>query len=148
MAGDFSQLEAYCSGIIASLQPAERRQLARRIATDLRQANAKQIAAQLNPDGTRFAPRKLRQKKGSLRRSMFAKLRLAKWLKTEATPSHAVVSFANHVQRIAQVHHYGLRDRVFKNKTMTADYPERQLLGFNASNIDQIKEAVLIHLAR
>jgi len=42
---------------------------------------------------------------------MFAKLRTAKYMKTQANLNEAVVEFAGNVQRMARVHHYGLRDR-------------------------------------
>lgn len=43
---------------------------------------------------------------------MFAKLRTTKYLKTAASADSASVQFEGKVQRIARVHHYGLRDRV------------------------------------
>lgn len=148
MSKDFSELEAYCSALLANIQPSARRKLARRIATDLRASNAKQIASQKNPDGTAFTARKSQRKKGSIRRTMFAKLRQRKWLKTEASPNNAIVAFASQVKRIAEVHHYGLRDRVMQNRDFKVQYAERQLLGFNDDNIDQVKQAVLEQLAK
>ncbi len=144
---DFNQLEAYCSALLANIQPGERRKLANRIARELRSANAKQIAAQKNPDGTAFTKRK-QSKKGSIRRTMFAKLRQRKWLKTKTSPNNAIVAFTRQVERIAEVHHYGLRDRVLKNRDFKVEYAERQLLGFNEANIDQVKQAVLEQLAK
>lgn len=62
---------------------------------------------------------------------MFAKLRTAKYLKAVASRDAASVEFESRVQRIARVHHYGLRDRV-NRKGLVIRYAERQLLGINS----------------
>lgn len=148
---DLAPLDAYCSALLASLQPSARRQLARQIATGMRASQAKRIASQHNPDGSDFAPRKpqkFRRKKGSIRRTMFAKLRTAKYLKTEASPNAAVISFAGQVQRIAQVHQFGLRDKVNRRHNLEVDYPVRELLGITRADVSLVEELVLAHLAR
>lgn len=61
---------------------------------------------------------------------MFAKLRTTKYLKTAASADSASVQFEGKVQRIARVHHYGLRDRV-SHKGPEVRYAERRLLGVN-----------------
>lgn len=61
---------------------------------------------------------------------MFVKLKTAKYLKTKATGDSAEVAFVPAVQRLARVHHYGLRDRVSK-RGIVVKYSERKLLGFN-----------------
>ena len=61
---------------------------------------------------------------------MFAKLRTAKYLKTAASADSASVQFAGKAQRIARVHHYGLRDRVSR-KGLEVRYSQRRLLGVN-----------------
>lgn len=148
-------LDAWCGALLARSAPAERRALARRIAADLRASQARRIAAQLNPDGSPYAPRRvsvLRRKAGAIRakakRQMFSKLRTARWMKTEATPETAVVTFADQVQRMAQVHQHGLRDRVNRRGGPEVDYPARQLLGFTQPEIEAVSDAVLTHLAR
>ncbi len=78
---------------------------------------------------------------------MFAKLRTTKYLKTAATADSASVQFAGQVQRIARVHHYGLRDRVSR-KGPEVRYTKRQLLGFDSTAINLIKEQLLTYLAK
>ncbi|WP_377153678.1 phage virion morphogenesis protein [Roseateles sp. UC29_93] len=81
----------------------------------MRRQQQQRIAAQLNPDGSRFEARKatLRDRKGKIRRgAMFAKIRTAAHLRIEASPDEASVGFAGRVARIASVHQLGLRDRV------------------------------------
>lgn len=153
---ELAPLDAWCGALLARSAPAERRALARHIAADLRASQARRIAAQLNPDGTPYAPRKprlrLRRKAGAIKakakRQMFSKLRTARWMKTEATPETAVVTFADQVQRMAQVHQHGLRDRVNRRGGPEVDYPARQLLGFTQPEIEAVSDAVLTHLAR
>jgi phage virion morphogenesis protein len=61
---------------------------------------------------------------------MFSKLRTAKYLKTASSADSACVQFAGKVQRIARVHHYGLRERVSR-RGPKVQYKSRLLLGFN-----------------
>ena len=142
-------LEAYAADLIATLEPAARRDLARRIATTLRSRNQKRIAAQVNPDGTAYEPRKpqLRHKKGGLRRQMFSRLRLAKYMKATGTPNEAIVAFSETVARIAKVHHHGLRDKVNRKTGLEAQYPARQLLGIPPDDEALIADLCTAHLA-
>jgi phage virion morphogenesis protein len=55
-------------------------------------------------------------------------------------------TFAGTAQRIATVHHFGLRDRLNKNGLM-AQYPARELLGLDAGDVETITDLVLRHLA-
>lgn len=145
---DLTPLDSFAGGLVAALDAPARRALARKIAAALRTRQAKRIAAQQNPDGSAFEPRKrqLRQRKGALRRTMFAKLRTARYLKAEATPDAAIVRFAQEVERISNVHQFGLRDRVNK-RGLQADYPARRLLGFTSADEALIADAVTAHLA-
>ncbi len=51
-------LESFAADLIAGLEPSARKELAQEIARQLRVSQQKRIAAQLNPDGSGFAPRK------------------------------------------------------------------------------------------
>lgn len=148
---ELDPLEAYCSALLANLEPSSRRQLAREIGTGLRSSNAKRIAAQRNPDGSPYEPRKaqkLRRKKGSIRRGMFAKLRTARFLKMQASSESAVIKFAGEVERIAEVHHYGLRDKVNRRRSLEVQYPERKLLGIPSEDVSLVEDFVIEHLSR
>lgn len=141
--------EDQLAGLLAQIDGKARRQLAREIAKQLRQSQQRRIAAQLNPDGSAFAPRKpqVRGQKGKIRRTMFSKLRTTKWLKTEANASAAVVAFVSEVERIARVHQYGLRDRA-QREGPEVQYPARQLLGLSNIDVEAISDMLLKHLAR
>jgi phage virion morphogenesis protein len=96
------------------------------VATYLRRSQAERIAAQRNPDGSPYEPRKprLRNKKGAIRRTMFEKLRQAKRLRKTATAQSATVTIGGRSARIARVHQYGLRDKV---DWAQAQHRERQV---------------------
>ncbi|WP_263143991.1 phage virion morphogenesis protein [Pseudomonas sp. RIT-PI-AD] len=146
MSDDLIALEQWAGGLLAALEPRERNALARRVAQDLRRSQQKRIAAQLNPDGTAFEPRKPRKfrvKKGRVK--MLAKLRTARYLKARGDASQASVEFAGRVARIARVHQYGLRDRA-EPGAPEVRYPERQPLGFTAEDIERVRDSLLAHL--
>ncbi|MGD7180917.1 phage virion morphogenesis protein, partial [Ralstonia pseudosolanacearum] len=114
----------------------------------LRRRQAARIAEQRNPDGSPYVPRKpqLRHRAGRIRRAMFGRLRLARYMKTEADANTAVVTFVGSAQRIATVHQFGLRDRVNK-AGLTAQYPVRELLGLDDGDVHRITDLVLQHLS-
>ena len=111
---EFKPFEEKLKGLLDAMSPAARRHLAVDIAKRLRQSQQQRIKSQKAPDGTVYAPRKLqriREKKGRVKREMFAKLRTARYLKASGSDSAAVVEFTGKVQRIARVHQLGLKDK-------------------------------------
>ena len=56
-----AELEGVASAMLASLAPAARSSLLRKVATSIRRSQARRIAEQKNPDGSPFAPRKPRK---------------------------------------------------------------------------------------
>lgn len=145
-------LEIYLSGLIHNLEPSAQRGLARTIAQRLRDSQSKRIGLQRDPDGSAYEPRKpqlrLRNKKGRLRRIMFAKLKQAKYLKAGTTSTSAIVSFIAQVDAIARVHQYGLRDKVNRRRSLEVKYAERRLLGISATDEEMLRDLVIEHLAR
>ncbi len=108
------KVDEWLAVLLANMEPAARQRMMRELAQELRRNQQQNIRLQRNPDGSGYEPRKVtaRTKKGHIERQMFAKLRTAKYLKTAASADSTSVQFAGKVQRIARVHHYGLRDRV------------------------------------
>lgn len=150
---DLAALEDWVAPLLAKLQPAEVRALARQIATELRRSQAQRIAQQQAPDGSAYAPRKaqpaqrLREGQGAIRRgAMFKKLRTVRHLKAQASEQQAAVGFLGRVARIARVHHEGLRDEVTPGGPQVV-YPARELLGFSQADRQRIRDAVLERLA-
>ena len=68
-------LEDWLRSVLTSAAPAQRRALLRDLVQQLRRSQADRIAAQRNPDGSPFEPRKpqptLREARGRLRRTMW-----------------------------------------------------------------------------
>lgn len=130
---DLQRVDDWLTALLANLEPAARQRMMRELAQQLRRTQQQNIRLQRNPDGSGYEPRKVtaRTKKGRIKRQMFAKLRTAKYLKTAASADSASVQFDGKVQRIARVHHYGLRDRVSR-KGPEVRYAERRLLGVNS----------------
>ena len=142
---DLQRVDDWLAALLANLEPAARNRMMRQLAQELRRSQQQNIRLQRNPDGTAFEPRRVtaRSKKGRIKRQMFAKLRTTKYLKTAATADSASVQFDGKVQRIARVHHYGLRERVRRNGP-EARYPARRLLGVN----DEVETVTLNTLMR
>jgi len=138
------EVDAWLDALLAKLEPAERKKMLREVARDVRRIQQGNMTAQRAPDGSAWEPRRLsaRTKPGRIKRKMFVKLKTAKYLKTKATGDSAEVAFVPAVQRLARVHHFGLRDRVSK-RGITVKYSERQLLGLNEQTSDIIENIVL-----
>ncbi|WP_210532289.1 phage virion morphogenesis protein [Pantoea ananatis] len=125
------EVDAWLDALLAKLEPAERKKMLREVARDVRRIQQGNMTAQRAPDGSAWEPRRVsaRTKPGRIKRKMFVKLKTSKYLKTRATGDTAEVAFLPAVQRLARVHHFGLRDRVGRRGIMTR-YAERPLLGF------------------
>jgi phage virion morphogenesis protein len=138
------KVDEWLAALLANLEPATRQPMMRELAQELRRNQQNNIRLQRNPDGTGYEPRKVtaRTKKGRIKRQMFSKLRTAKYLKTAASADSASVQFAGKVQRIARVHHYGLRDRISR-KGPEVRYAERCLLGWNDATENFVKDVLL-----
>jgi len=103
------------------------------------------IRAQVNPDGSPYVqrkPRDLRGKKGRIKRRMFEKIGMARYLKAKGTPQEVVVDFAGRVSRIARVHQYGLKDRAERGAPQVR-YAQRKLLGVSEKDLQLVRELIL-----
>ncbi|WP_210459554.1 phage virion morphogenesis protein [Pantoea ananatis] len=135
------EVDAWLDALLAKLEPAERKKMLREVARDVRRIQQGNMTAQRAPDGSAWEPRRIsaRTKPGRIKRKMFVKLKTAKYLKTKVTGDAAEVAFVPAVQRLARVHHYGLRDRVGK-RGITVKYSERPLLGVNGKTESLVKD--------
>ncbi|ELA5630307.1 phage virion morphogenesis protein [Escherichia coli] len=129
---ELQKVDDWLSALLANLEPAARSRMMRQLAQELRRTQQQNIRMQRNPDGSSYEPRRAtaRSKKGRIERQMFTKLRTSKYLQTTASADSASVQFEGKVQRIARVHHYGLRDRVSRH-SFKVKYAQRRLLGVN-----------------
>lgn len=148
MAG-LEQLETWAEDLLGKLLPAERRRLAITIGTDLRRSQQRRIAAQQNPDGSAYEPRRTqaRARRGGIKReAMFRKIAQNKHLRVQADAAGVSVGFTGRVARIARVHQEGLSDRVSPNGP-SVRYARRELLGFTPADTERIRDLLLTHLA-
>lgn len=141
---ELSPFDARLAGLIAKLSPQSRKSLAVAVSKRLRAGQQQNIKRQQAPDGTPYAPRKtsLRSKKRLRDRAMFSKLRTARYMKAKGSSDDAVVEFVGRVQRMANVHHYGLRDRPSPHSE-AVKYEERPLLGFNKEIMNTIETEIV-----
>lgn len=150
MADNLRALDDWAGALMQRLSPAERRQLTREIGRELRRRTAQRIAAQQNPDGTPFAPRKpqLRQQAGRIKRraKMFGKIKQARWLKVKSTADSIAIGYAGRIAEIARVHQYGLKDRPAPG-VRDVRYARRELLGLSDADLELIRDLLLDQLA-
>jgi len=146
---ELSAFDTRLAGLITALSPQSRKSLAVAVSRRLRASQQQNIKHQQAPDGTPYAPRKtpLRNTKRLRDRAMFSKLRTARYMKAKGSGDDAVVEFVGRVKRMANVHHYGLRDRPSPHSA-DVKYEARPLLGFSTADVKMIETAVIEHLAR
>ncbi|WP_019833766.1 phage virion morphogenesis protein [Sphingomonas sp. PR090111-T3T-6A] len=154
MEADLAELEKVLQTMIDGLAPGQRRRATRMIAAELRRSQSDRIAAQLNPDGSPFEPRKPRKKgvggraaaraRASVsRKAMFAKLRTSRFLKARSDADSVEVGFAGRAAQIARVHQEGLRDKVdAKRSSAEATYPIRRILGLTGDDRQRALDVV------
>ena len=141
-------LENWAGALLQRLSPVEQQRLALNVARQLRRSQQKNMRAQQGPDGTAWELRKTPAKtlRDTKTGPMMRGLAAAKHLRAQATPSEATVSFADRVQRIARVHHYGETDAVNHPDPPQYDYPARPLLGISDSDLQAITQLLMKHL--
>jgi len=146
---ELHEVDAWLDALLAQLEPSARTKMLREVARDVRRIQQASITAQRAPDGTTWEPRRVtaRTKPGRIRRKMFAKLKTTKYLKAQANANQAEIAFAPAVQKLARVHHYGLRDRVNRRGTQVK-YAERQLLGINSKSEEKIISLLMEWLSK
>lgn len=156
MAEELAPLEDWIGRLLEGLVPAQRARALRRLATTLRRSQAQRIAAQQNPDGSAFAPRKpqetqrrLRADRGRIRRRaragapMFRRLRLGRFLKATSDEASVTAGFHGRAGGIASVHQHGRRDRVDRRPgSPEVTYAARRLLGLTDADRDAIRDVL------
>jgi phage virion morphogenesis protein len=141
---EFKPFDDRLAGLIAALSPASRRRMSAEIAKTLRTRQQQRIKTQKAPDGTPYAARKrqpVRSKKGRIKRDMFVKLRTNRFMKTTGSDDAAVLEFTGKVQRMVNVHQYGLKDKPGRN-SKPVQYPARPLLGFTNTEHKNIENTI------
>ncbi|KMK50478.1 tail protein [[Actinobacillus] muris] len=140
----------HLQALVQQLSPQQRKALTREIGKQLAQSQRKRIAAQKNPDGTPYAPRKVqkRVKRGKVKqKAMFAKLRTARLMKTRTNGDGVEIGYAGQAGFIADIHQHGKSSRVLRHLNWKVKYDQRELLGFSGDDQAMIENIVLAHLA-
>ena len=146
----------YFEEMLADIQPAKRKLVARKIGQRLRRANLVRIADNVQPDGSKMEPRKERRdRRGRIRvragTKMFKKLRYARNFNIRASSDGVEIGPQGGIERTSRIHHYGLMGYVGKNRdgeAIRVRYPRRRLLGFSEDDIDGMTEELLEWLDR
>lgn len=163
MADDFAPLDDALDGLLASIEPGARGRLAGKIATDLRNANAKRIRANVTPEGAPMAPRKakasggartrrLRDRVTRVKRSqkmgkMFQRAAGPSVLRKQSSPDDVYVGYPGALARVMAVHHYGLRDTVTRDPSSPAvTYPARPVIGITAEDRARVLDMVIAQI--
>lgn len=147
---EFKPFDDKLAGLIASLSPASRRKMAAEIAKRLRTSQQQHIKRQQAPDCTPYARRKrqpLRGKKGRVERAMLTKLRTNRYMQASGSANEVKVEFIGRVQRIARVHHEGLRDRPNRH-SQEVQYEVRALLGANSEDRRIVEGGIIAFFAQ
>lgn len=154
MADALDELANWAAPLLQRLEPASRKTAMQAVAKYLRASQTVRIAAQRNPDGSPYEPRRpreqLAQRSGAIRRGMFAGLRKARNLQQRATPDSAMVGIRPNVSRVALVHQLGLRDKVDRRmaSSPTVRYARRELLGYTEADRRAIEDMLLDFIAQ
>lgn len=151
MPGDMHDLADWLNALLSRASPAQVRVINRRVAYELRRSQSSRIAAQRNPDGTAYVPRKptrknLRAKTGTIRRrGMFARLRTLRFMKVAASAEEMTVGFRGRAGGIATVHQDGARHVGKRGRIIVT--PKRELLGLADAEMEMLIDVYLRHLA-
>lgn len=132
--------------LLTSVKPQERRRMARSIAISLRAMQSDNILANLEPDGSKMAPRLPQRRAKRKTGKMFQKLGRRRQIKARYNANRALVQFEGANRRIANIHHYGLKAKV-SSAGPYVRYRERQLLGISDRERQLVKEHIYKALA-
>lgn len=139
---DLQELDTWLSALLSRLDDKHISQVNKSVGTFLRRSQSLRIAAQENPDGSKYAARsKFRSRAGRIRRrKMFSKLRMVKHLKNISDANSITVGFRGRSSMVASVHQYG-EDSVSYGRQISM--PQRRLLGLTDAELDDIREIYL-----
>ncbi|KQN14283.1 phage virion morphogenesis protein [Sphingomonas sp. Leaf30] len=145
---DFEPIEQLCRDLLLRTAAPERARLMRSIGREIRKSQSDRIAAQHDPDGAAFTPRRPKTdrgvKKGKLRQQkMFRKLRMAKSLKAGGNADEMWVGFGGRASRIASIHQAGLSDAPAPGQPKVR-YARRVLLGLTNNEQQWILDSIIV----
>lgn len=148
--GRLESIEGWAESLLDGVNGPERMKLARRIGIELRARQRARIAAQTNPDGTPFEPRRKppsgvegRSKRGRIRRqAMFKKLRTPSLMKVRTTKDVISIGFSGKDAHVARIHQEGGYAEIFRGGPRVR-YPVRELLGFSDADLEWLQNTLI-----
>lgn len=148
---DVAPIEQLCRDLLLRTAAPERARLMRLIGREIRKRQSDRIAAQRDPEGAAFTPRRPKpdrgRKKGKLRQQkMFSKLRMAKSLKAGGNGNEIWVGFGGRASQIANIHQNGLSDAPALGQPKVR-YSRRILLGLTETERKRIVDLIIADLA-
>lgn len=142
----YTGLEHWLDQIALRLEPAQRRELMRRLAQGLRVRHRDRIKQQRDPDGHRFIPRK-RNQIGNKKRQGALFQKIGKELKTEYSADHAAIGFGGWTASIAEVHQQGKTIKP-SHYAKPTNYPIRTLVGFSEDDKKWVERKIQAFLLK
>lgn len=136
----YAGLDHWLDQIALRLEPAQRRELMRRLAQGLRVRQRDRIKQQRDPDGSRFIPRK-RNQIGNKKRQGALFQNIGREIKTEYSADHAAVGFGGRTAVVAEVHQEGKTIKPSRYAKAT-HYPIRELVGFSQDDEKWIESEI------
>lgn len=148
---ELSAVKAWAGALLARHSPAGKRKATRDLARELRRSQQARIAAQKNPDGSGYEPRKRRSdggclqgKRGRVKRpAMFAKLRNSRWMLIEGNGRELTIGFAGRVARLACAHQFSEKSRIEPGGPKYR-YPACVLRGLTDIQRDMVRDRLFI----
>ena len=148
--GRLQSLESWAESLLNDVSGSQRLKLARRIGIELRARQRARIAAQNNPDGTSYEPRRKpptdvsgRSKRGRIRRqAMFKKLRTPSLMKVRTTKDVISIGFSGKDAHVARIHQEGGYAEIFRGGPRVR-YPVRELLGFSDADLEWLQNTLI-----
>lgn len=128
------------------LEPAQRRELLRQLAQQVRLNFKDRIKQQRDPDGQRFKPRK-RDQLGRIKRQAMMFQKIGREIKTQYSADQAQIGFGGRTAGIAKVHQEGMVIRP-SPKSKPTQYPQRKLVGFSDQDKEWLRTQLLQYLSK
>jgi phage virion morphogenesis protein len=135
-------LERWIVNALAAISPPARRALLMDIGRELRRRNQRRIAAQTDPDGAPWAPRK-RNSAGKVRKhaKMLQGFRDGRRLRLRVTAEAMELGYDGRSAWMARIHHYGEVAAVARGGA-NVKYPARRLIGMPDADQQYVYERI------
>ncbi len=134
-------------GILETVEPKNRRKIARAISREVRAKQSDRILANVDSEGSAYPPRRKSTRRRVKKRpaKMFQKLGRRSRLRMRSNANVAAVEINPKDALIARTHHYGLKERIGRKQVHR--FEKRPLLGFGKEEEKLIGDLVLKSIA-